>query len=1048
VENVKSIYKCLSAIAIAAAVSTSAAMAAESQQAYPPGLYDGLHWRLVGPFRGGRAVTAVGIPDDPLTYYFGSVAGGVWKTTDAGQSWKPIFDKVPEASIGVIAVAASNPNVIYVGTGERDLRNDYASGAGVYKSVDAGKTWTFMGLKDTQHIAAIIIDSKDSDNVYLAAVGHASGPNSERGVYHTLDGGKTWKNILYVNDKTGAIDLVADPKNPKVMFASMYEAQRKIYDMISGGPGSGLYKTADGGATWTHLQGHGLPGGILGRIGVTISGADSNRVYAQIESKDYDGIYSSDDGGQSWTLVNHDAAWVRPWYQNEIFADPKEKNTLYVLNVGTFVSNDGGKTFRHLSGVAHTDEHYLWIDPNDNHRMIEANDGGATISIDKGVTWTPQNNQPTAQFYHDSTSNEFNYTIYGAQHDSGTVAIKSRTDHGFIGEGDWHAVSGGESGYIFADPRDPNIVYSGSNNGRIALYDGHTGQARNISPTYGGRAHKAADLVHRFQWTAPIEISPHDPNVVYFGGEVVFKTTDRGASWTPISPDLTRNDKSKQQSSPSPLTPDNSSSEYYDTVYAIAESPVRKDMIWAGSDDGLVHLTLDGGKHWNDVTPKALPEWSRIDLIEASPWDPSTAYVAADMHFSDDSRPMIFKTTDAGKSWSLIVDGIAADAYVHSVRADPLRKGLLYAGTEKGIYVSFNDGGNWQSLQMNLPMSPIYDTTVHDNDLIVATHGRAFWILDNIAPIRQADPAIVSQPAHLYNPAIAYRVRTGRARPEPNSAPNPPAGAAIDYYLREARPVVIEITDVNGQVVYHGESLRAVSGNKEPRDAPSAKAGLNRYVWNLRVKPPIKVPGLVMQELNTGGPIVPPGSYTIKLTAGGNTYTAPLILKADPRLKITQTDFDEQYQFAVKLRDRVNEVHGAVIAMQFADARLEAMKRAHAADPAKIDHLEKAIAELEGAFVQVKSVDRWSDLVFPIELGAQYADLMNAVESSDATPTAQAYQFFDLYEKRRTDVMRRWQALQKDLAAIGTFDARWKATELGQPVPAQDETPVEEDRSF
>lgn len=996
-------------------------------QPYPPSLFSGLKWRLVGPFRGGRSEAATGIPGDPLTYYFGAVAGGVWKTTDGGVSWFPIFDREPNSSVGAIAVAPSNHNIIYVGTGEQCLRNDITFGDGVYKSTDAGRTWTNIGLKDSQHIATIIISPTDPNNVYVAAVGHAFGPNKERGIFHTTDGGHTWQNILYVDDKTGATDLQADPKNPQIMFAAMYQVRRTAYAMMSGGPGSGLYKSTDAGAHWRKLEGHGLPGGILGRIGIAISGANSNRVYAIIEAKE-NAIYSSDDGGENWKMVNDEPLWVRPWYQNHIFVDPKNQDILYSLDVGLFRSTDGGKTFKQLP-LNHTDNHQLWIDPTNPGRMIEADDGGVTISVDNGATWSLQNNQPTGQFYHVSTDNEFNYYIYGAQQDASTVAIRSRTDTGAITESDWHTVGGGESGYIWPDPRNPEIIFAGDHNGHFTKYDEHTGQIQDIAPWFGARAHQASELKHRFQWTAPMEISPNDPSVMYLGGEAVFKTTNGGMSWTAISPDLSRNDKSKQQSTPGPLTPDNSSAEYYDTVFAIGESPVQKDLIWAGTDDGLLYVTVDGGKNWTKVTPPGLPEWARVNIVEPSPWDAHTAYVAADSHFDDNFSPMIFKTTDLGKTWTEITNGIPADHYVHSVHTDPKRKNLLYAGTEQGVYVSFDDGANWQSLQLNLPLAPVYDTAVHGEDLIVATHGRALWVLDDIEPLRQATPEIAAEPVHLFTPEIAYRDRAGRgggARAR-NAGQEPPAGAVIDYYASAAptAPVTIEIMDSRGQVLHHSSSAEKDAGGDAERQpgarngALPANAGLNRFVWNYRLDAPSEVPGMVISETNTGGPMVTPGNYQVKLTVAGKNYTTPLVVKADPRVDVSQEDFAKQYEFAVKLRDRVTEVHNTVNAIRAARASLEQRKKADPSKAPQIDAVEQKMAAIEGQLIQVESVTRWADLVYPIELDAQYADLMNVVESADSAPPAQTYDVFKTYEDKRENLMDRWKTVQTQISQLG-----------------------------
>ncbi|HKS83333.1 MAG TPA: hypothetical protein VJR23_17645, partial [Candidatus Acidoferrales bacterium] len=647
-----------------------------------------LKWRLVGPFRGGRVLAVTGISSQPDTYYFGAVAGGVWKTTDGGLEWLPIFDQESAhekvSSIGAIAAAPSDPNVLYVGTGESCIRGDISYGNGVYKSLDAGKTWSHIGLEDTQHIARILVDPHNPDIVFVAALGHAYGPNAERGVFRSADGGKSWQKVLYQDDKTGAIDLAFDPNNSHILFAALWQASRSPWGLYSGGPGSGLYKSSDGGLTWKKLEGHGLPKGVLGRIGVAV-GADSNRVYALIEAADAGGLYRSDDAGDTWHHVTDDHRFTqRAWYFTHIFADPKSADTLYILNTGMYRSIDGGNSFTSIN-APHGDRHGLWIDPANPTRMIESDDGGATISTDGGKSWTTQDNQPTAQFYHVATDNQFLYRLYGAQQDNSTVSIASRSDNGAIADTDYYDVAGGESGFVVPDPRNPNIVYAGSYDGLITRFDKSTGQAQDISAwPLNPMGHGAADLVHRFQWTAPIEISPSDPSVLYHGAEVLFKSSDAGMSWTAISPDLTRNDKSKQQSAGGPITQDNTSVEYYDTIFAIAESPLDKNEIWVGTDDGLVQLTRDGGKNWTNVTSKEFGDWSLISIIAPSPHDAATAYVAVDRHRLDDHRPYIFKTTDYGKTWHSISSNLPPNSYVHVVREDPVRKGMLYAGTESG----------------------------------------------------------------------------------------------------------------------------------------------------------------------------------------------------------------------------------------------------------------------------------------------------------------------------------------------------------------------------
>src|SRR5215469_15366068 len=740
----------------------TAGVVAPAKPAQPKSPFEGMKYRLVGPFRGGRVLAVAGVPGQSDTYYFGAVAGGMWKTTDGGLNWRPLWDKFPEASpsIGAIAVAPSDPNVIYVGTGEACIRGNIVMGNGVYKSIDAGKTWKYAGLRDTYSIGRMIVHPQDSNIVYVAALGHPFGPNSTRGVFRSRDGGKTWQRILYVDDKTGAIDIQFDQSNPHILFAGMWQAVRKPWTMESGGPGSGLYRSADGGDTWTKLTGNGLPEGILGRIGVATA-PNPNRIYALVEA-DKGGLFRSDDGGEKWQLVNDDRRYrQRAWYYTHVFADPKNPDVVYILNTGTYRSIDGGKTFTQIR-TPHGDNHGFWIDPQNPRRLINGNDGGATISTDWGASWSSIMNQPTAQFYHVVADSRFPYWLYGAQQDNSTVAVASASAHGGISQSDFYEVGGGESGYIAPDPSDPEIVYAGSYGGDITRYDHRTDETEMVNPwPRNPIGWGMADLKHRFQWTEPIVFSPHDPHTLYYAGEVLFKTTDQGKSWTIISPDLTRNDKAKQASSGGPITKDNTGVEVYDTIFTVAESPVQKDLIWAGSDDGLIHVTRDGGKNWDNVTPKEMPEWGTVSMIEASPYDAGTAYAAVQRHKMDDFKPYIFKTTDFGKTWKTLSQGIPADTYVHAVREDRKRKGLLYAGTEKGVYFSFDDGANWQTLQNNLPVSPVYDVYVHDDDLIAATHGRSFWILDDLSPLRNYKPGDANEDVHLYAPSTANHTTFG-----------------------------------------------------------------------------------------------------------------------------------------------------------------------------------------------------------------------------------------------------------------------------------------------
>jgi photosystem II stability/assembly factor-like uncharacterized protein len=1007
-------------------------------QQYDQSLLKGMKWRLIGPFRGGRALAVAGVPSDPNTYYFGGVAGGVWKSTDGGSNWTPLFDKQPVASIGSIAVAPSDPNVIYVGTGEACIRGNISFGDGVYKSLDGGKTWAHLGLKDTRHIGKVLVHPTNPDIVFVAALGHAYGPNAERGVFRSSDGGKHWDKVLYKDEKTGAIDLTFDPSNPHILFAALWEANRRPWSLASGGPGSGLYKSADGGASWKRLEEHGLPKGVLGRIGVSVSGSDSNRVYALIEAED-GGLYRTDDGGENWHRVNDDHRFrQRAWYYTHVIADPKNSDTVYVLNTGMYRSTDGGQKFT-LLRAPHGDHHGLWIDPANPQRMINGNDGGATVTVDGGKTWTRQDTQPPAQFYHVITDNRFPYYVYGAQQDNSTVAIVSSSDRGAIDWKDWYPVGGGESGYIAPDPRDANIVYAGSYMGHITRFDKRTGQEQQISPwpevTDGSGA---ANLKHRFQWTEPIFISPHDPNVLYHAAEMLFKSTNGGMSWTAISSDLTRNDKSKQQLSGGPVTKEDTGVEYYDVIFAAAESPVQKDLIWAGTDDGLIHITRDAGKTWTNVTPRELPEWSMVSLIDPSPHDAGTAYVAVDRHKLDDYRPYIYKTGDFGKSWTKITAGLPENSCVHAVRGDPKHKGLLYAGTETGVFVSFDDGARWQPLQLNLPTAPIHDLVVKDNDLVVATHGRSFWILDDLSPLRQMNAQIGGEDAHLFTPGIAYRTRNGHV--EPRGRPigeNPPDGVVVYYSLKSAPKdeVMLEILDSQGKLV-RKFSNRAKPAAEAPPEWPDieppkgplpAEAGLNRFAWNLRHEDIPSIPGYSLGEYSEGGhgPLVVPGTYQAKLTVGGKSWTAPVEVKLDPRITSSQADLQKQLELRTRIYERLTQGNQTVNQIRDLRAQLQALRErlpqndAGKALRAATEDLEKKMTAIEGELIEPKLKSGQDSLNYGIKADVKLAVLGSFVESADAAPTQQSYELFDALSQRVEAELAKWKEIQaKDLPAL------------------------------
>ena len=1001
--------------------------------------FKGMKYRLIGPFRGGRSLTASGVPGDPNTYYFGATGGGVWKSTDGAMTWHPVFDKEAVSAIGSLAVAPSDPNVIYVGTGEACIRGNISHGDGVYKSVDGGKTWKNVGLNDTRAIGRVIVDPKNADVVYVAALGHPYGPNPERGVFRTTDGGKTWEKVLYKDENTGGIDIAFDPHNSHILFASLWEARRTPWSLSSGGPGSGLYRSNDGGTTWKQLQEHGLPKGPYGRIGVAVA-ANSDRVYALIEAQE-GGLYRSDDDGETWELVNGDRSfWQRAWYYMHVIADPQSPETLYIANVEFYKSTDGGHTFNKVK-VPHGDNHGLWIDPKDPKRMIASNDGGVTVSLDGGKTWSHQNNQPTAQFYHVITDTRSPYYVYGSQQDNSTIAIASRSDERVIDRPDWYSVGGGEAGYIAPYPLDPNIVYAGDYEGLITRFDKRTGQVKNISVqpeiSDGGGA---AILEHRFQWTAPIVISPNDPNTLYHGAERLFKTTDGGMHWAAISPDLTRNDKSKQQVSGGPIDIDDTGTEYYDTIFAVAESPVVKDLIWAGADDGLVHITRDGGKNWTNVTPRDEPEWSRISLIEASPHDAGTAYLAVDRHQSDDLRPYIYKTSDYGKTWTKITKGIPDNAFVRAVREDPKRRGLLYAGTETGgVFVSFDDGANWRSLKLNLPTTPVHDLVIKDDDLVLATHGRAFWILDDVSPLRQYKDEVAQQDLHLYMPATAVRYQnTSEEPPKPILVgQNPPEGAVIYYFLKEKpkAETSIEILDANGKVIrkYSSNKIEELEeplapDDKKPEKQIKPEKGLNRFVWNLRYENASHVPDYYLWEYQVGarGPLAVPGKYQVRLTVDGKGQTAPIEVKLDPRVQVSQAELQKQFDLLLQIRDELGRVYDTVNQIQDVRSQIDGLKKRLPENAGTklvltaAGELDQKMLLVRDDLVQFKVRANEDSLSYPQRVDSKLASLAMAIGyGSDSAPTEAESRTFQKLKKQADDSIAHWAEFQRtDLPAF------------------------------
>ncbi|MEO8663317.1 MAG: glycosyl hydrolase [Bryobacteraceae bacterium] len=972
----------------------------------PKSAMEKLEWRMIGPYRGGRVTAVAGVAAQPQVYYFGATGGGVFKTTDGGFTWIPITDgQVTTGSVGAIGVAESDPNVLYLGMGESPVRGNVSHGDGVYKSTDAGKTWKKTGLEDTRHIGRVRVHPKNADLVYVAALGHLFGPNEQRGIFRSKDGGKTWEKILYRDDKTGAIDLALNPGNPRILYAAFWQVKRTPYSLESGGPGSGLFQSMDGGDTWKEItRNEGLPKGIIGKIGVTVSAANPERVWAMVEAED-GGLFRSDDGGAKWTRVNEDRNLrQRAWYYSHIFADPVKANTVYVLNVEFHRSDDGGKTFTTM-GTPHGDNHDLWIAPDSSDRMIGGDDGGAHVSTNGGHSWTEQK-QPTAQFYRVALDHDFPYNVYGAQQDNTTVRIASRTTGFGITDRDWWPVAGCESGWIAPSPKDSNIVYAGCYGGVIGRYDRRTRQERDIS-VYPDNSigYGAESLKYRFQWNFPIVFSAHNPDLLYAAANVLFQTTNEGQSWTAVSPDLTRNDKSKMGPSGGPITKDNTSIEYYGTIFTVAESPLTKGLLWTGSDDGLVHITRDGGKNWDNVTPKDMPEWIQINSIEPSPFDAGTAYVAATMYKSDDFRPYLYKTADYGRTWKKIVQGIPETAFARVIREDPNRRGLLYAGTETGIYVSFDDGDHWQSLQLNMPVVPITDLAIHkeQKDLVAATQGRSFYILDDLAVLHQTNDTVNKADMHLFQPEDAYRMDGGSpTRPGATIGQNPPSGTVV-YYTLSKKPeakqeLTLEFLDSEGKLIRRFTHAKEEKpGESKPEDAGDAtlkpEEGANRFVWDLRYPDAVKVPGMILWGGNTNGPLVVPGAYQVRLTLAGKSLTQKFEVKKDPRVAATEEDFRKQQALLLQLRDKFSQTSEAIKRIREVRTQLDAFaKRDDAKEVAEAaTALSKKLTGVEEELYQTKNQSSQDPLNFPIKLNNKLAALASTVASADAAPTAQAY---------------------------------------------------------
>lgn len=991
---------------------------------------DGLSWREVGPYRGGRSAAVAGIAGDQDTYYFGAAGGGVWKTEDAGQHWDNVSDGFFGGSIGAVAVSQWDPNVIYVGTGEKTVRGNVSHGDGIWKSTDAGRTWKHMGLGDSRHIPRVRIHPRDPNRVYVAALGHLFGPNEERGVFRSTDGGVSWEKILFVNDEVGAVDLILDPTNPRILYATTWRILRTPYSLESGGIGSGLWKSTDGGDSWVSLNDKpGLPKAPLGIAGITVSPSNPDNLYAIIEAAE-GGVFRSSDGGDNWQRTNKERKLrQRAWYYSRIYADPVDEDQVYVLNVRFHRSKDGGKTFNAIE-TPHGDNHDLWIAPENPKRMVQSNDGGANISSDGGETWSAQNNQPTAQMYRVSTDNAFPYRLLGGQQDNSAVRTRSRSAFGpAIGVRDWEPTAGGESGHVVARPDQPDIVYGGSYGGFLIRADHRSGDIRavNIWPD-NPMGWGAAQLKYRFNWNFPLMFSPHDVNTLYAAANVLFKTTDEGQTWQPISPDLTRNIKGKQGSSGGPITQDNTSVEYYGTLFAVAESLFEPGVIWAGSDDGLLHVTRDGGAEWEDVTPKGMPEEIQINSIEAHPFVAGGLYVAATAYKSDNFRPYLFKTENYGRSWQKITDGIDHQHFTRVIRADARQAGLLFAGTERGLYVSADDGENWQSLQLDLPLVPITDMVVKANDLIVATQGRGYWVLDDLGVLRQINDKSFDEAMRFFQPAPAYRLRNSRRDDPGHMGQNPPVGVNFRYWLAtEPTPDIdlkLEIYDANGELIRRfsrkpaDEDQAALDKNMGDDDRVlEATAGINEFAWNLRYPSAEKFPGMVLWNSDLSGPKAVPGDYRAVLTLSGSDNEAvsdadddkqdqgngELILQrrevafsvvSDPRLDISMADYQAQFDFVKSIRDQLTTTHQAIRRIRAAKEQLERVEKQIGGDgqyeALKLSStaLKKTLSEVEEALYQTKMESRQDPLNFPIRLNDKLAGVKALAGFGDHAPTA------------------------------------------------------------
>ncbi|NND52775.1 MAG: glycosyl hydrolase [Flavobacteriaceae bacterium] len=954
--------------------------------------YEALEYRLLGPFRGGRSAAVTGVPNQPNLFYFGATGGGIWKTTNGGRHWENISDGFFGGSIGAITVAKSDPNVMYAGGGEKTVRGNVSSGYGIWKSVDAGKTWEESGLKNSRHVPRIAVHPTDFNTVYAGVLGNIYKPTSERGVYKSTDGGKSWKKILFANNQAGVVDLLIDPTNPRILYASTWRVQRTPYSLSSGGEGSALWKSTDEGETWTEIsKNDGFPTDTLGIIGVTVSPVNNQRVWAIVENKEKGGLYRSENGGETWTQVNSERKLrQRAWYYTRVYADTKDVDKVYVLNVRYHKSTDGGKTFS-THNAPHGDHHDLWIAPEDPDRMIIGDDGGAQVTYDGGETWSTYHNQPTSQFYRVTTDNHFPYRIYVAQQDNSTIRIPHRTNGFDIDEDDWESTAGGESAHIAIDPEDNDIVYGGSYDGFLTRVNHETGTVRaiNVWPD-NPMGHGAEGMKYRFQWNFPIIFSKHNPDRLYTFSQHVHVTENEGQSWEIISPDLTRNDPEKLKSSGGPITQDNTSVEYYCTIFAAQESALQEGLLWVGSDDGLVHVTRDGGQNWENVTPKGMPEWMMINSIEPSAFDAGTCYIAGTKYKTGDFAPYLYKTTDYGKTWTKITNGINPEHFTRVLREDPKRKGLLYAGTETGMYISFNDGKNWKPFQLNLPIVPITDATIKDNNLIVATQGRSLWIIDDLSVIHQLYDADKS--GHiLFKPKDTYRMRGGSRSGSLTSGTNHPNGVITYFYLNalnEKDKVSITYFDTSG------DTIKTFS-NTDKKNMLKVKKGANQFVWNMSYDGAERLKGMILWWASLNGPRAIPGEYKVNLNVNGDVKSQPFTVVADPRSESTLAEMQKQFDFIKDVNVTMDKAHKSIKKIRKINDQLSAFEGQYKDDDSVKDLLDKAkelkekFGDIEKALYQTKNRSGQDPLNFPIRLTNKLGHLNALVGMGDFPPTEQ-----------------------------------------------------------